>query len=273
MPIRFQVDGDFYDHPKTIGMDDSATALWVRAGSYSAAKLTDGFIADAALSLLSRCPAEAASELVERGLWRKVRGGYRFHEWSHRNLTRARVESDRAADRNRKRQTRQAGTNGKEPQVNPQVVHPDVGADADRNPNGVHPLSVSLSVSESVSGSGRRPDTVPDPPPPPPQEPPPRCPDHLDEPAEGACGRCADARRRREAWAKARALAEATARAQLAHDRAEANAVAIAACRLCDERGYLNGAPCPHDPTATTRARRGAAAARAALTGGDPDAA
>jgi hypothetical protein len=28
MPIRFQVDPDFYDHPKTIGMSDAATALW-----------------------------------------------------------------------------------------------------------------------------------------------------------------------------------------------------------------------------------------------------
>ncbi len=68
MPVRFQVDPDFYDHPKAIGMSDSATALWVRAGSYSAAKLTDGFVAEAALILLSRCPDEAASELVARRL-------------------------------------------------------------------------------------------------------------------------------------------------------------------------------------------------------------
>jgi hypothetical protein len=103
VPIRFQVDGDFYDHPKTIGMSDGATALWVRAGSYSAAKLSDGFVAEAALSLLSRCPEEAASELVERGLWRRVKGGFRFHQWDRRNLLRARVEAEREADRLRKR--------------------------------------------------------------------------------------------------------------------------------------------------------------------------
>lgn len=78
MPIRFQVDPDFYDHPKTIGMSDSATALWVRAGSYSAAKLTDGFIAEHVLSTLTKSPEEASAELVARELWRRGRG-FRFH--------------------------------------------------------------------------------------------------------------------------------------------------------------------------------------------------
>jgi hypothetical protein len=87
MPIRFQVDPDFYDHPKAIGMSDAATALWVRAGSYSAAKTTDGFVAESVLALLSQTPAEAARELVRRGLWSRVKGGYRFHQWEARNLT------------------------------------------------------------------------------------------------------------------------------------------------------------------------------------------
>src|SRR6266511_1903811 len=103
MPIRFQVDPDFYDHPKAIGMSDAATALWVRAGSYSAAKTSDGFVADDALVLLSQTPMDAARELCRRGLWKRVRGGYRFHQWESRNLTRARVEADKEADRLRKR--------------------------------------------------------------------------------------------------------------------------------------------------------------------------
>jgi hypothetical protein len=148
MPIRFQVDPDFYDHPKAIGMSDAATALWVRAGSYSAAKTSDGFIADDALALLSQTPMEAARELCRRGLWQRVRGGYRFHQWESRNLTRARVEADKEADRLRKRRER---ANGK-PQVEPPIVRPDSTPDSGRNPTGVRPLSVSVSVSESVSG-------------------------------------------------------------------------------------------------------------------------
>ncbi len=155
MPVRFQVDPDFYDHPKAIGMSDSATALWVRAGSYSAAKLTNGFVVEAALSLLSRCPDKASRELVERGLWRRVRGGFVFHQWDQRNLTRERIEAEREADRQRKRRDR---SNGK-PQVNSGSVHPDGGPDSAGNPNGVRPLSVSVSESMSVSGrrTGRRP--------------------------------------------------------------------------------------------------------------------
>jgi hypothetical protein len=208
MPIRFQVDPDFYDHPKAIGMSDAATALWVRAGSYSAAKTSDGFVADGALALLSQTPMEAARELCRRGLWKRVRGGYRFHQWESRNLTRARVEADKEADRLRKRRER---ANGK-PQVEPPIVRPDSTPDSGRNPTGVRPLSVSVSVSESVSGSGR------------PAEPPLRCPKHLGDPEPPPCGGCADARRAHERWERNNATRLAAAprcprhRGQLAHN-------------------------------------------------------
>lgn len=78
MPVRFQVDPDFYDHPKTAGMSDAAFSLWVRAGSFSAAKLTDGFIAETVLVHTLRSDTQVADELVERGLWRRRRGGYMF---------------------------------------------------------------------------------------------------------------------------------------------------------------------------------------------------
>lgn len=77
MPVRFQVDGDFYDHPKSIGLSDAAVALWTRAGSYSAAKRTKGFIAGNVLAILTQAP-DAAQELVSGGLWKRVKGGYRF---------------------------------------------------------------------------------------------------------------------------------------------------------------------------------------------------
>lgn len=191
MAIRFQVDADFYDHPKTIGMSDGATALWVRAGSYSAAKLSDGFIADAALSLLSRCPEEAASELVERGLWRRVRGGFRFHQWDRRNLLRVRVEAEREADRLRKQRVRQNGKSNEKLHVNGQIVRPDSVPESDRSPPGVRDPSVSVSVSVSGSGLGDE------------SEPPLRCQKHLNARNPPACGECADARRTHNRWQKA----------------------------------------------------------------------
>lgn len=224
MPIRFQVDPDFYDHPKAIGMTDAATALWVRAGSYSAAKLTDGFIAEHVLSLLSRAPEEASGELVGRGLWRRVKGGFRFHQWDHRNLSRARVEAEKDADRERKRRDRQNARQNTKPQVKSQVVRPDSGPDSGGNPDGIRPLSVSVSVSESVSGSGRAAEPSETAPSGVDQEPPPRCEKHLDNPDPPPCGPCAEARKTLARWQVARAARVAKApkcrvhRGQLAHN-------------------------------------------------------
>jgi sRNA-binding protein len=278
MPIRFQVDADFYDHPKSINLSDAATALWVRAGSYSAAKLLDGFIAEHVISTLSRSPEEAAEELVARGLWRRVRGGWRFHQWEQRNLTRARVEADRKADRNRKREGRKAPGQNEKPEVNGQVVRPESIPDSAGNPNGVRPLSVSVSVSESVSESGHGSPSPPTAPPVAAEEPPSRCPKHLDDHDPPPCGPCGSARRAHEAWqadqvaeVARRVRAEAERRSEQARAQAEATRLAIERCDLCDERGYLDaGHLCTHDPVADQRAHRGAAAARAALTKGAP---
>lgn len=267
MAIRFQVDPDFYDHPKAIGMSDSATALWVRAGSYSAAKTLDGFVPEHVLSLLSRSPDEAASELVARGLWRRVKGGFRFHQWEHRNLTRARVEADREYDRTRKQRTRQAARQNGNPQVEPENVRTGhrtgLQPESDRSPH----RSVSVSVSESVSGSGQRERASPAAGPEPAKEPPPeRCNQHRDTPAAGPCGPCGDQRRIRQDWEQEQAATAAAEQSSRARERAAVRMAAIADCRLCDTGGYLpSGVVCSHDPDRVTTASRGAAAARAAL--------
>lgn len=224
MPIRFQVDGDFYDHPKTIDMSDAAVALWTRAGSYSAAKLTDGFLTDAVLVRLSQTPDDAARELVKRGLWRRVRGGYRFHQWDERNLSRARVEAERTADRQRKRRERQQAHQNGKPQATSPIVQPDSGPDSTVTPNGFQGLSVSESLLVSVSGSGRGAGPPENAPPASTEEPPPRCPSHLDNPDPPPCGACAEARKTLARWKVARAARIANApkcrihRGQLAHN-------------------------------------------------------
>jgi hypothetical protein len=216
MPVRFQVDPDFYDHPKVTGMPDAAFSLWVRAGSYSAAKLTNGFISEDVLAHTLRSDMQVAGELVQRGLWRRRKGGFQFHQWELRNLTRERVEADREADRKRKRSARQKdftqavdndpeGTDDarqtEKPQNNGEVVRPD----SKRNPSSVHKESkpnptVSVSVSSSLSSSstsrgerpvGRRASE---------QRPPERCSRHTNDERPPNCGACADARRSAEAW-------------------------------------------------------------------------
>lgn len=239
MPIRFQVDPDFYDHPKTTGMSDAAFSLWVRAGSFSAAKLTDGFITEDVLAHTLRTDKAVADELARRGLWRRVKGGYRFHEWEHRNLTKTRVEDDRKADRDRKRQRRGSGPQTAGQTENPQAGQQFVRTESERNPDGIRAesagipggsVSVSVSVSESVSGSGQGSrGSAQDP------EPPSRCPDHINNPKPPPCGTCAGTRRIHDQWDLARQarLREAPKcrqhRGQLAHNCSMCRADQLAA--------------------------------------------
>lgn len=239
MPVRFQVDPDFYDHPKVTGMSDAAFSLWVRAGSYSAAKLTDGLVSEDVLVHTLRSSEQVANELVQRGLWRRTRGGFRFHQWANRNLTKERIEADRKVDRDRKRSTRNGseeavstdlpnGTTGSKEVVPPQANTGFVRPDSARTPPGVQPDStgipaVSVSVSSSVSphGSprGERPvgGRASE------QRPPERCPRHVNEPDAPPCGACGDHRRAADAW-------------DVGHQQAAKSA--IRACHLCDGDGW-----------------------------------
>ena len=103
----FLVDDGFYDHPKADAAGDLAIGLWTRAGSYCQRYLTDGFVSDAALKKLRAKPGQIRA-LVDAGLWVKVDGGYRFHQYLDRNRSKVQVEADRAAaaDRQRRRRSR-----------------------------------------------------------------------------------------------------------------------------------------------------------------------
>jgi len=82
----FKVDDGFWSHPKVIELEPSSVALWVRAGSYCAQHLTDGFISRSVVRILGHLPSDADA-LVEAGLWDgKPDGkpvGYMFHDWGN----------------------------------------------------------------------------------------------------------------------------------------------------------------------------------------------
>ena len=77
----FKVDDSFYDHPKIFDAPDCAVALWSRAGCYSARSRSDGFVPTGMPARLCDDPERAIKELLDRGLWRRTKGGYRFHDW------------------------------------------------------------------------------------------------------------------------------------------------------------------------------------------------
>lgn len=102
----FKVDDNLAFHAKTMQAGNSAMGLWVRAGSWSAHQLTDGFIPDhIATTLGTRAQAK---KLVAAHLWETVPGGFRFHEWTDRQPSRSEVEAERHANRERMRRARAA---------------------------------------------------------------------------------------------------------------------------------------------------------------------
>lgn len=114
--VWFKVEDTFALHPKVITVGNAPLGLWLRAGSWSASQLTDGFIPASLVATLGGKTADA-HRLVAAGLWDEVDGGYRFHDWQHYQPTRADVEANRAAQRERQAKSRARGLsnmNGKD---------------------------------------------------------------------------------------------------------------------------------------------------------------
>lgn len=84
----FKVDDSFYDHPKVYDAPDCAVALWTRAGSWSARNLTDGFVPASWPARYCNDVDQAVRELLNRGLWKRTKGGYQFHDWTEYQPTR-----------------------------------------------------------------------------------------------------------------------------------------------------------------------------------------
>jgi hypothetical protein len=107
--VWFKVDDQFATHQKTVMAGNRAIGLWVRAGSWCSAQLTDGFVPEHMISVLGG-QAGDARKLVATGLWVEAPNGYRFHQWNEdgRQPTRQTVEQKRAEDRQRKADARAA---------------------------------------------------------------------------------------------------------------------------------------------------------------------
>jgi len=105
--VWFKVDDGFHSHPKAFHAGTAALGLWVRAGSWAASQLTDGFV-PAEVVRMYGTPAMAKA-LVTVGLWTKAEGGYWFHQWSDdgRQPTRQQVEAERTAARERMKKRRE----------------------------------------------------------------------------------------------------------------------------------------------------------------------
>lgn len=211
----FKVDDSFHSHPKALAASPAALGLWVVAGSWSGANLSDGFVPDHVLPRLLPDAATLAKELASTGLWKRIRGGYRFHDWNDFNPASETVLAEREAARKRMQAIRARrkegatkeqrgdfkqslmegrGNDEKRPSANgspggPTDGSPEQGANVRElfgDPDPTRPVIRGRS-SRSTHDRTR-------------EAPSPLCPEHVNDPEPPPCGRCADARRARERW-------------------------------------------------------------------------
>ncbi|OMB79260.1 hypothetical protein [Mycolicibacterium conceptionense] len=105
---HFRVDDALHGHPKAQRAGDDAIGMWVRAGSFCMAYLTDGFVPDWWVKQQPKGTAKAR-KLIAAGLWhggaeRDGEKGYQFHEFvgPGRQDSRAQIEADREKWRKKK---------------------------------------------------------------------------------------------------------------------------------------------------------------------------
>lgn len=98
--VWVRIDDHFDEHPKIVGLDDHAFALFVSGLAYCNRNLTDGFIpTGVGLGKLRYCGGKqksAASGLVTAGLWAVVDGGWQVHDFGEYQPTKQQVEDERA---------------------------------------------------------------------------------------------------------------------------------------------------------------------------------
>src|SRR5690625_2234283 len=114
--VWFKVDDNFAFHPKTIAATNAAIGLWVRAGSWCGANLTEGRLPAGLIGTLGGHKRDAR-KLVEVGLWDEVEGGYQFRNWAEFQPTKAQVDAEREANRIRQAEYRARKRNGVTPPV------------------------------------------------------------------------------------------------------------------------------------------------------------
>ncbi|OBC03350.1 hypothetical protein A5784_14015 [Mycobacterium sp. 852013-50091_SCH5140682] len=127
---HFRVDDALHGHPKAQRAGDDAIGMWVRAGSFCMAYLTDGFVPDWWVRQQPKGVAKA-KRLIAAGLWhggaeRDGEKGYQFHEFTGpgRQDSRAQIEADREKWR-KKKAAQRAASPGESPGDNPQVSQGD----------------------------------------------------------------------------------------------------------------------------------------------------
>lgn len=227
----FQVDDQLAMHRKVCDAGNAAMGLWVRAGAWSMANLTEGFVSKSAAKMLGS--AGQAKALVTAGLWVEVEGGYQFHEWGTRQMS-----AEQIAERRRKRAEagRKGGQSKKGGKSEAKTEAESLAEAKQLLEQNRTPVPVPVLVGSSVGGNGTSVDAsnFGD------EPPPPTCSKHpngTDQP----CAACGRQREVRKSWdSNQQRAAQARRLAFLAE---------IDECDACDIHGWaLDDAGQPIEP-------------------------
>ncbi|MEX8058598.1 hypothetical protein [Microbacterium sp. 16-032] len=151
----FKVDDHFWSHPKTAALSDAATALWLRAGSWSAGHLTDGRVPSSMLRFFS-ARRRSADELVAAGLWTVDGDTFVFHSWAEYQPSKEQVEAKRDATKKRVNAWRERQGNG--------VTNTSPDGDRNAPPDPTRPDPAPISTSTEVErGTRKRATRIPEP--------------------------------------------------------------------------------------------------------------
>ena len=124
-----KLDDSFYDHEKVVAAGTLGAGLFALALSYTARKLTDGFVPRGMIPRLVADvddPIALADRLVEAGLFEKVEGGYQIHDYLDYNPSAAEIKQKREASRRRQRQCRGQPETPPEPEAESGAEGPSV---------------------------------------------------------------------------------------------------------------------------------------------------
>jgi hypothetical protein len=149
----FKVDDALHSHPKAIKAGDEAIGFWTRAGTFSMAYGTDGFIPEWWVKQQHRGMVKA-KRLVEATMWhagvRDGERGWMFHQW--RQDSKAKIEVDREKARQRKAKQRESQQESQcdTPSDKPSDSQSDSQSDSERTP-GYIPNTQNPEVTEVTS--------------------------------------------------------------------------------------------------------------------------
>jgi len=115
----FRVDDGFPESTKLESLESTpedhalAVAAWTLLGAdcMKKSRRTDGFVSDGRLTKVLPWPEglrkRASDALVRCGLWKRVEGGFQYHDWADYQPSREEIDRDRKASTERQRRWRE----------------------------------------------------------------------------------------------------------------------------------------------------------------------